>query len=293
MTDLEIAGASSRLVDVGGVRLNVVEAGAGKLVVLLHGFPEFWGSWRHQIPALAAAGLRVAAPDLRGYHLSDKPARVADYRLEALVEDVAGLIGELGYEKASLVGHDWGGMVAWAFAMWRPQLLERLAILNVPHPRRMLRGLLSPRQLARSWYIAFIQAPGLAERAFAARDFALLRAAWRADGLEPPAVERLVQALRTGGLTGGMNYYRAAARRTARLSPEPIGRVEAPVLILWGERDRYLRRELAEPDPRLVPHARVVRLPDASHWVQQSAPEKVSALLADFLSASALPKDFR
>jgi epoxide hydrolase 4 len=143
----------------GRIRLHYVEAGEGPRIVLLRGFPEFWFGWRHQIPALAAAGFRVVAPDMRGCNLSSKPKGVRSYATHALAADVRDLIDERGEERAFLVGHDWGATVAWYVAINHPEVVERLAILNVPHPRRMLRALRRPRQMARSWCIFFFQLP--------------------------------------------------------------------------------------------------------------------------------------
>src|SRR5438477_525055 len=152
-----------RYVVVNGVRLHLVEAGSGPLVVLLHGFPEFWYTWRHAIPALAAAGFHVLAPDLRGYNLSQKPAGVRSYRMELLTEDIAGLIRQAGAHKAAVAGHDWGGGIAWSLAMRYPQLLDKLIILNSPHPGAFLRELRTWKQLRNSWYIFFFQLPLLPE----------------------------------------------------------------------------------------------------------------------------------
>jgi pimeloyl-ACP methyl ester carboxylesterase len=171
-------GMTHRWVDVGGLRLHCVEAGTGPLVVLLHGFPEFWYAWRHQLPALASAGYRVVAPDLPGYNTSDKPPRVRDYRPQVLAREVADLIVALGAGSATVAGHDWGGALAWLLAMHHPERVQRLVILNAPHPVRFLKGLRSPRQLRRSWYILTFQLPWLPERLVAARDFHGLRRAW-------------------------------------------------------------------------------------------------------------------
>jgi pimeloyl-ACP methyl ester carboxylesterase len=283
------AGFTHRYANLGGLRLHYVEAGEGPLVVLLHGFPEFWYSWRHQLPALAAAGFHAVAPDMRGYNLSTKPRRVAGYRMGYLTHDVAALIQTCGAERATVVGHDWGGGVAWGFAMRYPHLLDRLAILNCPHPLRFLQALRTPRQLLRSWYIFFFQLPWLPEASIRARDFAGLRETFRREPTRPGAfseadIDRYVEAMaRPRALTGAINYYRAfvqhglAERRLLR-------RIDAPVLVIWGERDRYLGQELAEPPRAWVPHARVERLPDASHWVQVDQPERVNALLCEFLT---------
>jgi pimeloyl-ACP methyl ester carboxylesterase len=164
-----------RYADLGDVRLHYVEAGEGPLVLLLHGFPQFWYQWRHQIPALVEAGFRVVAPDMRGYNLSDKPLGVQAYRVELLARDVERLILACGEWTADVVGHDWGAIAAWVVAMRHPDRVGKLAILNVPHPARFLDGLLSPMQLLRSSYVSFFQIPRLPEEVIRAGDFALLR----------------------------------------------------------------------------------------------------------------------
>ncbi len=288
-------GFLHRRVDVGGVQLHVAEARPVDakdaervpddvpLVVFIHGFPEFWWSWRHQLRAFAKAGYWAVAPDMRGYNESDKPSSVAAYDIDELSRDVRGLILALGRTKAIVVGHDWGAAVAWTFAQLYPEMVSRLAILNVPHPLKMLLGLRRPAQLLKSWYIFAIQLSGLAERTVARKDFVLLRKGFAADGLNAEEIENYVDALRVpGALTGGMNYYRAAVRRMFTGRPPKSRRIDAPVLVIWGDRDRYLGKELAEPPRRLVPNARVVHLPEATHWVQNVAPEKVNELLLGF-----------
>jgi pimeloyl-ACP methyl ester carboxylesterase len=244
-----------RYADLGNVRLHYVEAGEGPLVLLLHGFPQFWYEWRHQIPALVEAGFRVVAPDMRGYNLSDKPPGVRAYRVELLARDVERLIVACGERTAVVVGHDWGAIVAWIAAMRYPGRVGRLAILNVPHPARFLDGLLSPGQLLRSSYMFFFQIPRLPEKVIRAGDFALLRSALlrdpvRAGAITADDIERYVGAMaRPGALTAILNYYRAFLRNP-RETRALLKRIEAPVLVIWGERDRFLSRKLAEP-PRL------------------------------------------
>ncbi len=278
-----------RYADLGEVRLHYVEAGEGPLVVLLHGFPEFWYSWRFQIPALAEAGFRVVAPDMRGYNLSGKPRGVKNYSLDLLARDVERLIRALGEERAVVVGHDWGGIVAWAVAMLHPERVERLTILNVPHPQRAREALRTPRQLLKSSYVLFFQIPWLPEKAIEAGNFASLRSVFRNDPVRPGTfsrgdIDRYVEALsRPGALTSAINYYRALPRQTPARIRSLSRTIEAPVLVIWGEKDRFLIPELADPNPALVPNARVERLPDASHWVQQDRPEEVNALLLDFV----------
>jgi pimeloyl-ACP methyl ester carboxylesterase len=287
-----------RFADLGDVRLHYVEAGSGPLIVLLHGFPEFWYSWRSQIPALAAAGYRVVAPDMRGYNLSDKPRGVTSYAPEVLARDVARLIEACGATRAVVAGHDWGGAVAWIFAMRYPAMLDQLVILNAPHPARMAQALRTLRQLARSWYIFYFQLPWLPEAGIRAAGFAALRRVFRTDPLRPGAftdedIHRYVEAMaQPGALTATINYYRAAVRQRPDRMMAELKRVDAPVLVIWGERDRYLGPELASPDRRWVPNARVVRLSDASHWVQHDRPERVNELLLEFVrprAASSVP----
>jgi pimeloyl-ACP methyl ester carboxylesterase len=276
--------------ELGEVRLHYVEAGAGPLVVLLHGFPEFWYGWRSQIPALAQAGFRVVAPDMRGYNVSSKPSGVAAYDVARLAADIRDLIRDRGAERALLAGHDWGAAVAWVTAMNHPDVVERLAILNVPHPRRMSKALRSsPKQMAKSWYMFVFQIPWLPERVLRANRYQLFirlsfGSANRADAFSAEDTDRYVEAWsHPGALTAMINYYRAALRQTPRRAESRMRVVEAPTRVIWGERDRYLGAELAEPDGRDVPNLeRVVRLPEASHWVQHEEPERVAELLIEF-----------
>jgi pimeloyl-ACP methyl ester carboxylesterase len=292
MTTIETSGLRDGYAELGEVRLHYVEAGEGPLVVLIHGFPEFWFGWRFQIPTLAAAGFHVVAPDMRGYNLSSRPAGIAAYDTDRLAADVRDLIRERGADRAFLVGHDWGAGAAWATAMNHPEMVERLAILNGPHPRRMLRGLRRPRQLARSWYMFFFQFPWLPERLLSAAGYSALRRAFddaRPGAFTPQDIARYVEAWsQPGAATAMLNYYRAAFRRVPRRGQERTGPIRAPTLVIWGERDRALGPELAEPDRADVPNLeRVVRLPDASHWVQHDEPERVGQLLIDFFAGAA------
>jgi pimeloyl-ACP methyl ester carboxylesterase len=273
---------------VNGVRLHLVEAGSGPLVLLLHGFPEFWYSWRHQIPALAAAGFRVIAPDLRGYNLSDKPRGVSAYRIEALLGDVIGLIRSAGEERAAVAGHDWGGVIAWRLAMHHPQAVEKLIILNAPHPAAYWRELRSGAQLLKSWYVFFFQTPGLPELMLSAGDFAWLDRLLRRQPVNRGAfaaedVRRYKQALaRPGALTAALNYYRAL-RHPSQRAVRDDAPIILPVLLLWGERDSYLSVRLTEGLGAWAPNLRVVRFPDVSHWIQNDAPKHVNRLMIEFL----------
>jgi epoxide hydrolase 4 len=271
------------------VRLHYVEAGEGPLVVLLHGFPEFWFAWREQIEALAAAGFRVVAPDMRGYNLSSKPVGVASYALPLLAADVRDLIAERGgADGARLAGHDWGGLVAWATAAQHPDSVARLAILSMPHPQRMLEGLRTVQQLRKSWYILAFQLPWLPERLLRLRRFEALRRPLehdaRAGAFSPADLDRYVEAWsQPGAVTAMLAYYRATIRARLRRESEELAPVTAPTLVIWGERDRHLGVELAEPHAADVPNfEQVVRVPTASHWVAHDEPELVSRLLIEF-----------
>ena len=280
---------------VNGIRIHWVEEGEGPLVVLLHGFPEFWYAWRHQIPALAAAGFRVVAPDLRGYNLSDKPAGVRAYRIEALLGDLAGLIETLGAEqsatRAHVVGHDWGGAFAWYAPLFVPERLHSLALLNAPHPLAFRRELkTNPAQRKKSSYIFMFQLPWLPERRIRAGNFAIVEKMLRRDPIRPGAftdedVRLYKEALaQPSALTATVNYYRAALR----FPPHVRGRAwpaDLKTLLVWGERDRYLGPGLLEGLDRWVPNLTIERIPEASHWVQADAPARVNELLIRFLSS--------
>lgn len=280
-----------RLVPTNGIRLHCTIAGDGPLVLLLHGFPETAHSWRHQIPALAAR-FRVVAPDLRGYGLSDKPRPVAAYDLRELVADVRGLVESLGAASARLVGHDWGGAVAWATAMLEPALVERLAVVNMPHPLRFQEELRrNPRQLLRSWYVFVFQIPGLPEwllgrRGGRAVADSMQRAVVRPGALTDDDLATLrAAATRPGGMRGPVNYYRAALR--SRIDFRTWPRVRVPTLLVWGDRDIALRPELADRTEALVDAPfRLHRIPEGGHFVHQEYPERVNALLGEFLAAS-------
>ena len=270
---------------VNNVLLHWVEQGTGPLVVLLHGFPEFWYGWRRQIPALAEAGFRVVAPDMRGYNLSEKPSGISSYAIGKLVDDVAGLLRHLGAERAHLAGHDWGGVVAWWTAMLKPERVDRLVIANAPHPRVFARELRGPRQLFRSAYAFFFQLPLLPEAAFRRRGYALVERIFERDPRRPGAftdedVQRYRAAMsRPGALPAMLHYYRAL-QRTRRPRARTIPH---PTLVIWGEQDRALNVENTVGLERYVPNVRVERIPDASHWVLSDAPERVSALMVEFL----------
>jgi pimeloyl-ACP methyl ester carboxylesterase len=274
----------------GAIELHAVAAGPpdGPVVILLHGFPEFWYCWHKQIEPLAAAGFRVIVPDQRGYNKSSKPRGAANYTLSHLTSDVLAISDQLGAEKIFLAGHDWGAAVAWSTALLHPDRVAKLAILNVPHPSVMLRYLKSNlRQIRRSWYMFLLQLPLLPELVFSAFDFrfgknALLNSSrpntFSAEGL---AQYRAAWS-QPGALTAMMNWYRAAARHRSKF---PDSKVHVPTRILWGERDAFLLTEMAHDSLRYCDSAELYTFPNASHWLQHEEPARVSELLIDFFSA--------
>lgn len=283
-----------RRISVQGIPLRVVEAGPedGPLVVLLHGFPEFWYGWRRQIPVLARAGYRVSAPDQRGYGASGKPTGVAAYRVETLALDVVGLIQEAGVERAhAVIGHDWGAAVAWWVGIAHPECLERLGILNVPHPSRSVMNAAlrkRPGQLLKSWYIFAFQLPRLPEWILGRQDGRLLAGNLR--GKDPSSFTKDDRDLyreawaQPGALTGMLNWYRAMLRHPPRARGS--NRVTVPTLILWGERDRYLSKELAPLSLARCDQGRLVTFPDATHWLQHDEAAGVNRELLGFLGGA-------
>jgi pimeloyl-ACP methyl ester carboxylesterase len=270
----------------GDVTLHVARTGTGPPVVLLHGFPENWTSWRHQMAPLADAGFTAIAPDLRGYNESDAPPGVEAYAIDRLVSDVAAIVRASGDAGAHIVGHDWGGIIAWHFAAAHPGLLRRLVIMNAPHPSIFLWRVRRPPQLFRSWYAAVFQLPLLPELALRALDFRAVRVLFRTTTAQPGAfseadIDGYIAGLsRPGTLTAAINYYRAALRHP----PARRVRTDAPTLVIWGEKDVALTTGLLEGLEYYAPDVHVERLPTAGHWVQNEAPEEVTRLLIDFLT---------
>jgi epoxide hydrolase 4 len=272
-----------------GIRLHVAQAGpaTGPLVLLLHGFPEFWYGWRRQLPSLAAAGYHVWAPDQRGYNLSDKPQGVAAYRLEVVAADVIGLIDAAGRGQACLVGHDWGGVVAWWLAIHAPHRLARVVIINAPHGAAMRQQFRRhPAQWLRSAYIGWFQLPWVPEVVARAGHWRLLvRALQRSSrpGTFTPAdLERYREAWsRPQAMRAMLNWYRALGRRPPRFPTHPP--ITVPTLLIWGADDAFLGRELARPSIEQCRAGQLVMIEDATHWVQHEQPARVNALVETFL----------
>jgi len=272
-----------------GINLHVVQDGpsTGRLVILLHGFPEFWYGWRRQIPYLAAAGYRVWAPDQRGYNISDKPEGITAYTLDELAADVIGLMDAAGEEKAFVVGHDWGAAVAWWVAAKYPARVARMVVINVPHGAVLTKHLRRNfTQMRKSWYMFFFQLPWLPESlarlknwnmlakslkdssrqgTFTNNDLAIYRQAWS----QPKAN------------TSMLNWYRAAMQKPP--TPPENRRITAPTLLIWGAQDKFLGRELAQPSIDLCDDGRLVFFEEATHWVQHEEADRVNELIDTFL----------
>jgi pimeloyl-ACP methyl ester carboxylesterase len=294
--------------DVGEVTLHYVELGAPDgdgstrpLVLLLHGFPQFWYAWRHQLQPLADAGFHVVAPDLRGYNRSARPSSVDAYRMERHLADLRGLVDHFDPDSAAVVGHDWGGAFVWEAAVRQPDLFDRQAVLNFPHPGPYRRELLTWRQLTRSWYVGFFLLPRLPEAALRRDDYAFLDRLFREDPVTPDAftdedVRRYRDAIsRPGALTAAVNYYRALVPQYARRLlvetlpgvepdlPRTTATIETPTMVVWGDRDSTVVPAMADGLDEWVPDVTVHHLPDASHWVQEDRPEQVTNHLLEFL----------
>lgn len=283
------SGIAIREVAANGRTFEVAEAGSGDhLVLCLHGFPELNYSWRHQMPLLAELGYRVWAPNQRGYGGSSRPKGVDAYRADRIVEDAAALFDASGASKLTLVAHDWGGAIAWLFAIRKTRAIERLVVMNLPHPACFAAALKHGPQRRRSWYIAFFQLPFLPELMMGRNDARGIREAFRGMAVDKSRFPREVldvyakAALRPGALTAMINWYRAAARHREALDTGD-GTVDVPTLIVWGEEDSALGLETLDGTERYVRDLTIRRLPGVSHWVQQEAPEAVNAILEEWL----------
>lgn len=282
-------------VDANGLRFRVRTAGEGdRLALLLHGFPECWFSWRDQMPLLARLGYRVWAPDLRGYGESDRPAGIESYRMDALLGDVAGLIDAAKAKEVTLIAHDWGGNIAWHFVARKVRKIDRFAVLNMPHPRIFEEHAGRPsRQMLRSWYVFLFQLPRFPEWYLARNDYHGVKAAFVGMAVDrtrfPADVLEVYRdnAARPGALTAMVNYYRAGLRDRGRT---PLPNIDVPTLMVWGEEDAALGKELTFATGDHVSRLTKRYVPRASHWVQQEAPEIVNAMLEAWLRGERVPE---
>lgn len=281
-----------KTISTNGINLHVVVAGPedGKPLFLLHGFPEFWGCWHHQIPYFAEQGYRVIVPDQRGYNLSDKPPKAKDYHIDILAKDMVGLADALGYETFYLVGHDWGAAVSWWMAHRYPERIIKMGILNVPYPSLLAKAFRSSfKQLLRSWYMFFFQIPRIPEWLLSMRNYNTMLRMMKNSSLPDAFNDEYLNALREawsqpGALRGMINWYRAMFRAGVRGGESGRGklRITVPTLILWGEQDIALEKHLAEASAAICDDAQVIFFPDATHWVQHDKPNEVNEHLANF-----------
>jgi pimeloyl-ACP methyl ester carboxylesterase len=284
----EASEPSSRFIDGDGIRLHAKTLGPrdGPLVLLLHGFPARWSTWRAQMRALADAGFFVVAPDLRGVGESEKPPGVDAYSVLRFVDDVAAIIRGLDRERAFVAGHDFGGGVAWATAMSRPELVTRLCTINSIHPVGIEKQMRRWAQIKKSWYVFFFLLPRLPEWWLSRNDFRFVKRSLMDDGLTAESVDDVIAGLRhEGAMHATVDWYRASFRDVAKKRFVPA-KVDAPMLSIWGDRERHFVPELAEPPADFVPNARVAHVPDGGHWVHHEAPEKVSALLIEHFTVA-------
>ena len=285
--------AEARYIAVNGLELHTLVAGpeTGPLVVLLHGFPENWYSWRKQIKPLAEAGYRVVVPDQRGYNLSDKPPGIHNYRLGALSADIVELIRSFGRERAIVVGHDWGGVVAWHLALRQPEVVEKLIVLNAPHPAAFLREIRSnPAQQRKSWYVGFFQLPIVPEELVGYDPIESARFFFRRHAINQEAFSSFdIHVMATaiaqpGALTSMLNWYRAIVRD--RSAVENLRPIETPTLLIWAEDDVALGRSLTYGLEPWVHHLKIHTISHCGHWVQNEAPEEVNEQLRAFLESA-------
>ena len=283
-----------RFVEGSGVRLHVVEDGPpdGRPVLFLHGFPEFWWSWRHQLRACADAGYRAVAMDLRGFGESDRPDDVAAYVLPNSLADVDAVVESLG-GRVALVSHDWGGALGWVFTALSPAKVERCVVMNLPHPSTMADRARNLKQLQLSWYMLFFQFEGIAEDVLSRNGYELLRL-WFYDTasvkLGDEEIARYMEVFsRPGALTAALNWYRANLPPASLFGEQrgllpPITR---PTMLLWGLDDAYLAFDVGRRSGEFVtgPFA-LQTLPDTGHWIQQERPDDVNGLLLEFLGAA-------
>jgi pimeloyl-ACP methyl ester carboxylesterase len=265
-------------VDAGGVRIEYEVTGQGRPVLLLHGFPDSGRLWRYQVPALADAGFQVIVPDLRGYGRSGKPEAVAAYGRGALAADVMAVLADLGITKAHVVGHDWGAALAWGLAALAPGAVDHLAVLSVGHPSTFRRTL---QQREKSWYMLLFQFPGIAERWLSEDNWVNFRRWAR----HPDADQVIADLEANKSLTPGLNWYRANVPPESWVQPAPaLPPVQAPTMGIWSTQDIALTEiQMTDSAENVVGPWRYERLDGPGHWMQLEAPDKVNALLLDFL----------
>lgn len=281
---------SFQFLESNGINLHIAVAGPedGPLVVLLHGFPEFWFGWKNQIQPLAEKGYRVVAPDQRGYNLSDKPEGIDNYTVDHLRDDVIGIIEHFKKESAIVIGHDWGGAVAWHLAATHPEYVDKLIVLNIPHPKAMPRVLKkNPLQWMKSSYIAFFQLPNLPEKALGMGEFKTMQQSIeqtsKKNTFSPHEMEQYKAAWsQSDALTAMLNWYRAIRRGSFRQIPET--KIKVPVRIIWGLGDQFLSPMLAKESMSFCEEVNLAFVGEATHWIQHEQPDIVNRLIEQFIN---------
>jgi pimeloyl-ACP methyl ester carboxylesterase len=280
-----LPGIEEHFADLPGLRMHYMSAGPpdGTPVILLHGFPEFWYSWRFQMKALADAGYRAIAPDQRGYNLTEKRK---PYNLETLVQDIAHLQDHLGIARSHIIGHDWGGVTAWGFAAMCPERTDKLVTMNGPHPSAYLDACKRSRQAFRSWYIFYFQIPGLPEWSLRRKNYRALRGVFRGlprEYMTREDIDRYVEAAaQPGALTAMINWYRGLPK-TLLKGKGALPQINAPTCVIWGERDVALDKACNDTLIQYVPNLVVHYLPEATHWVQIDHPQETNRFMLEFL----------
>jgi len=278
-----------RFIKTNGIKLHVMEAGPqdGQMILFLHGFPEFWYAWRKQIHYFAQKGYLVVAPDQRGYNLSDKPQGIASYKIDELAKDIVGLIDAYGRKQIFLVGHDWGASVSWWVALKYPDRIKKLVIMNVPHPKVMAKTMFTnPKQMEKSWYIFYFQLPGAVEKFASANNYAwpvqLLASSGRQGAFTQEELEEYRKAfMQPGAFSAMVNWYRAMIQ-TQQEPPTSLD-VTMPMLFLWGMKDIALMSEMADDSMVYCKQGKLIKFPEATHWIQHEEADRVNALIEEFI----------
>ena len=284
---------TNEYITANGITLHYVTQGDGPLMLMLHGFPEFWYSWRHQIPEFAR-DYKVVALDLRGYNDSDKPRDLSAYNMREFIQDIRGVITNLGYDNCILVGHDWGGAIAWNFAYAYPEMVQKLIVMNIPHPAKFADGFLTIEQLPKSWYVFFFQLPFLPELLLQADDYRAISSSFIDMAIDKSAFTATDievykdAAAKRGALTAMINYYRNVFPGFFNPQDRPEwGLLTVPTLMIWGENDTALSKQLTYGTEEYVRDFQVRYIPNCSHWVQQEKPQLVNQYMREFLSDEA------
>ncbi|MEC2070958.1 alpha/beta fold hydrolase [Alkalihalophilus marmarensis] len=275
------------IIETNGIKLHTAVAGPedGPLVILLHGFPEFWYGWRNQVEPLVQAGYRVVIPDQRGYNLSEKPLEIKEYTIDHLRDDITGIIDYLGYEKANIIGHDWGGIVAWHLTSTKPEYVEKLTVINSPHPAVFKSTIFkNPMQLLRSMYMMLFQIPKLPETLLSQSDYDSVKKVLRQTSLPDTFTDKDLSVYvnawqQPNALTTMLNWYRAMTR-TPLVKPSII---QIPVQVLWGQKDAFLSSQLAKDSAALCDDAELIMI-DGTHWVHLEKSELVNSMIGKFLA---------